>query len=192
MILQLKNYKYNLKLSKTMDLKSAIRTIPHWPKHGVMFRDITTLLKDKKAFNYVIDTFYDRYKSQKIDAVAGIESRGFIIGGALAHKLKKGFVPIRKAGKLPSKTEREEYELEYGSAIVEIHKDAIEEGDSILLVDDLIATAGTLAASIKLIEKLGGKVAECAVIIELPDLHGREKIEKNGHKLFSLVQFEGE
>ncbi|MBI2660313.1 adenine phosphoribosyltransferase [Candidatus Woesearchaeota archaeon] len=175
-----------------MDLKSVIRTIPNWPKKGVMFRDITTLLKDEKAFNYVIDTFYERYKSQKIDAVAGIESRGFIIGGALAHRLGKGFIPIRKAGKLPSKTEREEYELEYGSAIVEIHKDAVERGNNILLVDDLIATAGTLMASINLIEKLGGKVVECAVIIELPDLYGREKVEKKGHKLFSLVQFEGE
>lgn len=175
-----------------MDLKSTIRTIPNWPKQGVMFRDITTLLKDPKAFEHVIETFYERYKGQKIDAVAGIESRGFIIGGALANRLKKGFVPIRKAGKLPSKTEREEYELEYGSAIVEIHKDAIEEGDNVLLIDDLIATAGTLVASINLIEKLGGKVIECAVIIELPDLHGRERIEKKDHKLFSLVQFEGE
>ncbi|MBI2650898.1 adenine phosphoribosyltransferase [Candidatus Woesearchaeota archaeon] len=175
-----------------MDIKSVIRTIPNWPKHGVMFRDITTLLKDAKAFNYVINEFYERYKNDKIDSVAGIESRGFIIGGALAHKLNVGFIPIRKAGKLPSKTEREEYELEYGSAIVEIHKDAVESGMKILLVDDLIATAGTLAASINLIEKLGGKVVECAVIIELQDLHGRNKIEKKGHKLFSLVKFEGD
>lgn len=175
-----------------MDLKSVIRTIPHWPKHGIMFRDITTLLKDAKAFNYVIDKFYERYKNVPIDLVAGIESRGFIIGGALAHRLNKGFIPIRKEGKLPSKTEKESYELEYGRATVEMHIDAIQKGSKVLLVDDLIATGGTLVASVNLIEKLGGEVVECAVIIELPDLNGREKIETNGHKLFSLVQFEGE
>lgn len=175
-----------------MDLKKVIRTIPNWPKQGVMFRDITTLLKDAKALNYVVDKFYERYKNVPIDLVAGIESRGFIIGGALASKLNKGFIPIRKEGKLPAKTENKHYELEYGRAAVEIHVDAIKKGAKVLLVDDLIATAGTLSASIDLIEKLGGGVIECAVIIELPDLHGREKIEKKGHKLFSLVQFEGE
>lgn len=175
-----------------MDLKKAIRTIPHWPKHGVMFRDITTLLKDAQAFNYAIEKFCERYKNKHIDFIAGIESRGFIIGGALAGRLNKGFVPIRKEGKLPYKTEKEGYELEYGKATVEIHADSISKGAKVLLVDDLIATAGTLVASINLIEKLGGKVVECAVIIELPDLHGREKIESKGHKLFSLVQFEGD
>ena len=175
-----------------MDLKSVIRTIPHWPKHGVMFRDITTLLKDAHAFSYVIDKFCERYKNMNIDLVAGIESRGFIIGGALAYRLNKGFIPIRKEGKLPSKTEKESYELEYGRATVEMHIDAIQKGSKVLLVDDLIATAGTLVASINLIKKLGGEVVECAVIIELPDLHGREKIEGKGHKLFSLVQFEGD
>ena len=175
-----------------MDLKSIIRTIPNWPKQGVMFRDITTLLKDEKAFNYVIDKFCERYKNTHIDLVAGIESRGFIIGGALANKLHSGFIPIRKEGKLPHKTEKESYELEYGRATVEIHVDAIPRGKKVLLVDDLVATAGTLMASINLIEKLGGQVIECAVIIELPDLHGRERIEEKGHKLFSLVQFEGE
>ena len=175
-----------------MDLKSTIRTIPHWPKHGVMFRDITTLLKDAKAFNYVFDKFCERYKKVDIDLVAGIESRGFIIGGALASKLNKGFIPIRKEGKLPHKTEKNHYELEYGRATVEIHVDAIQKGSKILLVDDLIATAGTLVASLNLIKKLGGEIVECAVIIELQDLHGREKIEANSCKLFSLVQFEGE
>ena len=175
-----------------MDIKSVIRTIPHWPKHGIMFRDITTLLKDAKAFNYVIDKLCERYKNAPIDLVAGIESRGFIIGGALADRLHKGFIPIRKEGKLPYKTEKESYELEYGRATVEIHVDAIPKDAKVLLVDDLIATAGTLVASTKLIEKLGGQVVECAVIIELPDLHGREKVEERGHKLFSLVQFEGE
>jgi len=175
-----------------MDLKSSIRTIPNWPKQGVMFRDITTLLKDAKAFNYIIDKLCERYKNDHIDLVAGIESRGFILAGAIAHELHKGFIPIRKEGKLPAKTENEHYELEYGRAAVEIHVDAIEKGSKVLLVDDLIATAGTLMASINLIEKLGGHVVECAVIIELPDLHGREKIEAKGCKLFSLVQFEGE
>ena len=175
-----------------MDLKSAIRTIPNWPKQGVMFRDITTLLKDAKAFNYVVNQFYKRYKNMPIELVAGIESRGFILGGAIAYRLHKGFIPIRKEGKLPAKTENEHYELEYGRAAVEIHVDAIEKGSKVLLVDDLIATAGTLLASINLIKKLGGELVECAVIIELPDLHGREKIEKKGYKLFSLVQFEGE
>ena len=175
-----------------MDLKKTIRTIPNWPKQGVMFRDITTLLKDADAFNYVVDKFYERYKNENIDLVAGIESRGFIIGGALAAKMHKGFIPIRKEGKLPSKTEKESYELEYGRATVEIHADAISKGAKVLLVDDLVATAGTLLASINLIKKLGGEVVECVVIIELPDLHGREKIESKGHKLFSLVKFEGE
>lgn len=175
-----------------MDLKSIIRTIPHWPKHGVMFRDITTLLKDAKAFDYVIDKFHERYKDKHIDLVAGIESRGFIIGGALASKLHKGFIPIRKEGKLPHKTEKEHYELEYGMAAVEIHVDAILKGSKVLLIDDLVATAGTLLASINLIKKLGGEIVECGVIIELPDLHGREKIEKEGYKLFSMVEFEGE
>lgn len=175
-----------------MDLKSSIRTIPNWPKQGVMFRDITTLLKDAKAFNYIIDKLCERYKNDHIDLVAGIESRGFILAGAIAHELHKGFIPIRKEGKLPAKTENEHYELEYGRAAVEIHVDAIEKGSKVLLVDDLIATAGTLLASINLIKKLGGELVECAVIIELPDLHGREKIEKKGYKLFSLVQFEGE
>ncbi len=175
-----------------MDLKSVIRTIPNWPKHGVMFRDITTLLKDEKAFNYVIDKLCERYKNTHIDLVAGIESRGFILGGAIAHRLNKGFIPIRKEGKLPHKTEKESYDLEYGRATVEVHVDAIPKGSKVLLVDDLVATAGTLLASINLIKKLGGEVVECVVIIELPDLHGRGKIEKTGHKLFSMVEFEGE
>ena len=174
-----------------MDLKSAIRTIPHWPKHGVMFRDITTLLKDANSFNYVIDEFYKRYKNQEIDLVAGIESRGFIIGGAIASKLHKGFIPIRKEGKLPHKTEKESYELEYGRATVEIHADAVPKGAKVLLVDDLIATGGTALAACKLIEKLGGKVVECAFIIGLPDLGGMKKLEEK-YKIITLVDFEGE
>lgn len=174
-----------------MDLKSAIRTIPNWPKHGIIFRDITTLLKDQKAFSYVIEKFHERYKNAPIDFVAGIESRGFIIGGALAHKLNKGFIPIRKVGKLPSATEKMEYELEYGSAIIEIHRDAVSNGAKILLVDDLIATGGTALAACKLIERLGGEVVECAFIIGLPDLGGMKKLEEK-YKIITLVDFEGE
>ncbi len=173
-----------------MDLKKVIRTIPHWPKHGVMFRDITTLLKDAHAFNYVIGKLYDRYKGMDIDLVAGIESRGFIIGGAIAYKLNKGFIPIRKEGKLPSKTEKESYELEYGRATVEIHVDAIPKGAKVLLVDDLIATGGTALAACKLIERLGGKIVECAFIIGLPDLNGIKKLQK--YKIFTLVDFDGD
>lgn len=175
-----------------MDLKSIIRTIPNWPKKGVMFRDITTLLKDAYAFNYVIDQFYERYRNEHIDFVAGIESRGFILAGAIAHRLHRGFIPIRKEGKLPAKTEKEHYELEYGKAAVEVHIDAVPKGSKVLLVDDLVATGGTCVAAINLIRKLSGEVVECAFIIELPDLHGREKIEKKGCKVFSLVKFEGE
>ncbi|MBI2101266.1 adenine phosphoribosyltransferase [Candidatus Woesearchaeota archaeon] len=174
-----------------MDLKSSIRTIPNWPKQGVMFRDITTLLKDAKAFNYVIDRLCERYKNYHIDLVAGIESRGFIIGGAIAHRLHKGFVPIRKEGKLPAKTEKESYELEYGRAVVEVHVDAIPKGSRVLLVDDLIATGGTALAACKLIECLGGKVVECAFIIGLPDLGGMKKLEEK-YKVITLVDLEGE
>ena len=168
-----------------------IRTIPNWPKQGVMFRDITTLLKDAKAFNYVIDKLCKRYKNTPIDLVAGIESRGFILGGAIAHRLHKGFIPIRKEGKLPAKTEKESYELEYGRATVEIHVDAIPKGSRVLLVDDLIATGGTAMAAANLIEKLGGKVVECAFIIGLPDLGGMKKLEEK-YKVITLVDFEGE
>ena len=174
-----------------MDLKSVIRIIPHWPKHGVMFRDVTTLLKDAKAFNYVINKFCERYKNRDIDLVAGIESRGFILGGAIAHKLNKGFVPIRKEGKLPHKTEKESYELEYGRATIEVHVDAIQKGAKVLLVDDLIATGGTCIAAANLIERLGGKIVECAFIIGLPDLKGMEKLEDR-YKIVTLVDFEGE
>lgn len=173
-----------------MDLKSVIRTIPHFPKQGIMFRDITTLLQDAEAFNYVIGQLAERYKDKKIDFIVGIESRGFIIGGALAHKLGLGFVPIRKAGKLPGETESVEYELEYGKDKVEIHKDALKSGNRIVLVDDLIATGGTAKASCELIEKIGGEIVECAFIIDLPDLKGKEKLAK--YNLFTMVEFEGE
>ena len=175
-----------------MDLKSKIRTVPHFPKQGIMFRDITTLLKDAKGFRRMIDDLVLRYTGMPIDVIVGLDARGFIIGGALAHQLGKGFVPVRKAGKLPAETISHEYELEYGKDKVEIHKDAISKGDRVLVVDDLIATGGTCLAAVNLVRKLGGEVVECAFIVELPELKGREKLEKEGCKVFSLIDFEGE
>jgi adenine phosphoribosyltransferase len=173
-----------------LDLKSKIRTIPDWPKKGIMFRDVTTLLQDKDAFKEVMDKFCERYKDKEIDVVVGIESRGFIFGAVLAYLLGKSFVPVRKEGKLPYKTMKQEYALEYGNAVIEIHKDAIQKGQKVLIVDDLIATAGTLAATIKLVELFGAEVVECAVLIELIDLKGREKLAN--YDVFSLIEFEGE
>ena len=173
-------------------VKSKIRTIPNWPKQGVMFRYITSLLKDKEGFKHMIDLFVQRYKDMDIDVIVGIESRGFITGSVLADRLGLGFVPIRKPGKLPAETVSEEYELEYGKDKIEIHKDAISQGSKVLLVDDLVATAGTCGAAANLIQKLGGEIVECSFIVELPDLKGREKLEKKGLNVFSLVRFEGD
>lgn len=173
-------------------IKQKIRTIPDFPKTGIMFRDITTLLEDPVGLKMCIDNFYNRYKDKKIDVIVGIDSRGFILGGALAYLLGIGFVPVRKKGKLPYKTINEKYDLEYGSAELEIHIDSIKKGQRVLIIDDLIATAGTMSAAINLIEKLGGEIIECAVIVDLPDLHGRAKIEKKGYKLYAQVAFEGE
>ena len=173
-------------------IKSKIRTVPHWPKQGIMFRDITTLLKDAQGFNQMIDLLTERYKSMKIDTVAGIESRGFITGAALAHRLKVGFVPIRKKGKLPAEVVSEEYSLEYGTDKIEVHKDAIKKGQKVLLVDDLVATAGTALAACRLIKKLGGDIVECSFIVDLPELGGKKKLEDAGYKVFNLVEFEGE
>ncbi|MCX8159262.1 MAG: adenine phosphoribosyltransferase [Candidatus Pacearchaeota archaeon] len=172
-------------------IKARIRTIPNWPKQGVMFRDITTLLKDRKGFNLVIENFYERYKDKKIDVIAGIEARGFIIGSALASKLGIGFVPLRKKGKLPAQIVSEEYSLEYGKDSIEVHKDAISNGSRVLIVDDLIASGGTALAACNLVEKLGGKVVECAFVINLPDLGGKKKLETSGYDVFNLVEFEG-
>jgi 5'-methylthioadenosine phosphorylase len=173
-------------------LKKKIRTIPNWPKPGVMFRDITTLLKDGEGFKITIDLLEKRYKNQDIDVIAGIESRGFVVASALASRLGKGVVLIRKPGKLPAETIREEYLLEYGKDAVEIHKDAISSGQKVLLVDDLLATGGTALAACNLIKKLGGQVEECAFIIDLPALKGREKLARNNFKVFAIVEFEGE
>ena len=171
-------------------IKGKIRTIPHFPKQGVMFRDITTLLKDNEGFQRVMQVLEKRYKHRKIDIIAGIESRGFIVGSILANKLGVGFIPIRKQGKLPGETEKQEYELEYGTDAIEIHKDAIQQGQKVLLIDDLIATGGTAKAAASLIEKLGGIVEEIAFVIELEDLKGREKLNK--WEVYSVVKFEGE
>lgn len=175
-----------------MDLKALIRTIPDYPKPGIMFRDITTLLGDPTGFAQAIDTFVERYAGMGIQRVAGIEARGFIIGGALAHRLATGFVPIRKRGKLPWKTVGHDYDLEYGSDRVEMHRDAVTPGDRVLLVDDLIATGGTALASIRLIELMGGTLVEACFIIDLPDLGGRVRLEREGYAVHSLVAFEGE
>ena len=171
-------------------IKQKIRTIPNFPKPGIMFRDITTLLKDSEGMKKVIEILYNRYKDMNIGIVAGIESRGFIIGGILADKLNVGFVPIRKKGKLPGEIERQEYFLEYGMDTIEIHKDAIQQGQKVLIIDDLLATGGTGFASCQLIEKVGGKVVECAFIVELPDLRGRERLLD--YSVFSIVKFEGD
>ncbi len=171
-------------------IKSKIRTIPNFPKPGIMFRDITTLLADPEAMKRTMEILYNRYKDKNINAIAGIESRGFIVAAILADKLKLPLIPIRKPGKLPYETVSQEYQLEYGTDKVEVHKDAIKPGQTILLVDDLVATSGTALASCSLIEKLGGKVEECAFIIELDGLGGRKKLEDKGHKVFSIINFE--
>ncbi len=175
-----------------MTLKPLIRTIPHYPKQGVMFRDITTLLKDPVGFRITINELVSRYAGWQLAKIAGIESRGFIIGAALAAKLGTGFVPIRKKGKLPAETVGLDYELEYGVDRVEMHADAVEPGEKVLLVDDLIATGGTAEASSKLIRQVGAEVVECCFVIDLPDLGGRKRLEEGGLRVFSLCEFEGE
>ena len=175
-----------------MPIKSRIRTVPHYPKQGVMFRDITTLLKDPVGFRTTINELANRYAGVKIDRVAGIEARGFIVGAALAYHLGVGFVPIRKKGKLPAETVGQDYELEYGTDRIEMHVDAVSPGEQVLLVDDLIATGGTAGAACKLIESMGGKIVECCFVIDLPDLGGRARLEKHGHKVFALCEFEGD
>ena len=173
-----------------MDLTKHIRNIPDFPKPGILFRDITTLIQSPEAFAFAIDEFHQKYHTKHIDCVAAIESRGFIFGAALAYKLGVGFVPIRKKGKLPWETISESYSLEYGTDELFAHVDAIGKGQKVLLIDDLIATGGSLSAAIKLIERLGGDIVEAGVVIELVDLKGREKIAPK--QLFSLVQYEGE
>lgn len=175
-----------------MNIKSLIRTIPDYPKPGVQFRDITTLLKDADGLRQVVDALVARYANAQVDKVVGIESRGFIVGAAVAYELGVGFVPVRKKGKLPGNVLGHDYALEYGTDRVEIHSDAISPNENILLLDDLIATGGTAEAAAVLIEKLGGNLIECAFIIGLPDLGGEQKLRILGYKTFSLCEFEGD
>ena len=175
-----------------MSIKSRIRTIENYPIQGVMFRDITTLLKDPIGLRSSIDAFVNRYKDLQIDKVVAIESRGFIIGAPLAYLLNIGLVLIRKPGKLPSDTIKQNYELEYGTDCIEVHTDAINEGDKVLIVDDLIATGGTAEAAVKLVHKMNGEVIECCFVIDLPDIGGRARLENMGEKVFTLCEFEGE
>ena len=175
-----------------MSIKSRIRTIENYPIEGVMFRDITTLLKDPIGLRSSIDAFVNRYKGLQIDKVVAIESRGFIIGAPLAYLLNIGLVLIRKPGKLPSDTIKQNYELEYGTDCIEVHTDAINEGDKVLIVDDLIATGGTAEAAVKLVHKMNGEVIECCFVIDLPDIGGRARLENMGEKVFTLCEFEGE
>lgn len=175
---------------KLDDLKSKIRDVPNFPISGIMFRDITTLLEDTEAFKFVIDHLYDRYRGKKLDRLVAVESRGFIFGGALADRLGCGFVPARKAGKLPADTVEESYSLEYGTATLQLHADAIEIGQRILIFDDLLATGGTLAATAKMVKQLGGEIVEIAVLIELTFLKGRELIKD--YPFYSMVEYETE
>jgi len=174
-------------------LKSHIRTVPDWPAPGVQFRDITPLLQDPRVFRVLIDAFVHRYMDPALrpDVVAGLDARGFILGSVVAYELGLGFVPIRKKGKLPFTTVEETYELEYGSATVELHTDAVKPGQRVLLIDDLIATVGTMMAGKKLLEKLGAIVLEGAAIVDLPELGGSQRIQDSGLKLFTLVSFAG-
>ncbi|AML53493.1 adenine phosphoribosyltransferase [Falsihalocynthiibacter arcticus] len=172
-------------------VQDYIRTIVDFPHEGILFRDVTTLFADPRGFRMAVDQMLHPYAGMRIDKVVGLEARGFILGGAIAHQLSVGFVPVRKKGKLPGTTISEEYSLEYGEAIVEIHDDAIKPGEKILLVDDLLATGGTAEAGIKLIERLGGEIVSCAFVIDLPDLGGRKKLEKMGMDVTSICEFGG-
>ncbi|WP_272006832.1 adenine phosphoribosyltransferase [Roseovarius sp. ZX-A-9] len=176
----------------TRTIKDYIRTIPDFPQAGVMFRDVTTLFADPRGFRMAIDQLLHPYAGLRIDKVVGLEARGFILGGAVAHQLSVGFVPVRKAGKLPGRTIAQDYQLEYGDATVELHEDAIEAGETILLVDDLLATGGTAEAGIRLIERQGGRIAGCAFVVDLPDLGGRKRLEALGMDVHALCAFEGD
>jgi adenine phosphoribosyltransferase len=178
-------------MTSGIDLKTLIRTVPDFPKPGVQFRDITTLLKQGDAFHVVIEQFAKVYRGPPVDKVAAIESRGFIVGAALAYALKVGFVPIRKQGKLPAENFGQDYALEYGTDRLEVHRDAIGQGERVLLVDDLIATGGTAEAPLKLIAMAGGIVVGCAFIVDLPDLGGRARLERQGYPVHALCQFHG-
>ena len=179
-------------MPKSRSVRDYIRTIVDFPHEGIMFRDVTTLFADARGFRMAIDQMLHPYAGTEIDKVVGLEARGFILGGAIAHQLSVGFVPIRKKGKLPGRTISQDYKLEYGEAIVEIHDDAIAPGEKILLVDDLLATGGTAAAGIRLVERLGGEIVSCAFIIDLPDLGGRKVLDDMGMNVHVLCEFDGD
>jgi adenine phosphoribosyltransferase len=176
----------------TETLLESIRTIPDYPKPGILFRDITTLLGDPKAFRRSVDELVHPYAGTKIDQIAGIEARGFILGGAIAHQLSAGFVPIRKKGKLPYETVRIAYSLEYGVDEMEMHKDAVSPGQQVILVDDLIATGGTAEGAVKLLRRMGAEIIAACFVIDLPDLGGRKKLEDLDVTVRTLVEFEGD
>lgn len=176
---------------QTLDLKNAIRAIPDYPKPGIVFRDITTLLGDARAFRRSVDELVQPFAGLKIAKIAGIEARGFILGGAVAHQLSAGFVPVRKKGKLPHQTVRMSYQLEYGTDEIEVHKDAVKRGERVLLVDDLVATGGTAEAAVNLLSSLGAEVVAACFIVDLPDLGGADKIRRLGVPVRTLVAFRG-
>jgi len=179
-------------MTPSRDVKDYIRTIPDFPAKGIMFRDVTTLFADARGFRIAIDQLLHPYAGMRIDKVVGLEARGFILGGAIAHQLSVGFVPIRKQGKLPGKTFTQEYTLEYGKAVMEVHDDALMTGDRVLVIDDLLATGGTAEAGLKLLERLGAEVVGCGFIIDLPELGGRKLLEGLGMNVHVLCEFEGE
>lgn len=173
------------------EIKQAVRTVENWPEEGVMFRDIMPLLQNPKIFRKLIDSFVHRYQGQAIDAVAAIDARGFILGAPLAYELGISLVPVRKKGKLPFQTVSQSYKLEYGEAEIELHKDAVRTGDKVLVMDDLIATGGTMMAACELVKKLGAEVVEVAAIIDLPDLKGGDKLREAGFEVYSICEFDG-
>ncbi|WP_163849081.1 adenine phosphoribosyltransferase [Pseudooceanicola aestuarii] len=172
-------------------VRDYIRTIPDFPHAGIMFRDVTTLFADPRGFRMAVDQMLHPYAGLRIDKVVGLEARGFILGGAIAHQLAVGFVPVRKAGKLPGRVIAQPYQLEYGDAVMELHEDALAAGDRVLIVDDLLATGGTAEAGITLVEKLGGEILGCAFVIDLPELGGRARLERLGVAVHALCAFEG-
>ncbi|MCB1168867.1 MAG: adenine phosphoribosyltransferase [Leptospiraceae bacterium] len=173
-------------------IKNVIRTIPDWPEKGVMFRDITTIFQDSRALRGIMDSFIQRYIDKNLDVVAGIDARGFLLGVTIAYALNISFVPVRKKGKLPFETISEKYSLEYGEAEIEVHKDACNKGDRVVLIDDLIATGGTMEAGLKLLNNLGAEVIEAACIVDLPDLGGSAKLRNAGTPVFAICEFEGD
>lgn len=178
-----------MEIDPAIYVRNTIRSVPDWPKPGIMFRDITPVLQDPRSFRVLVDLFVYRYMRQRLDLVAGIDARGFILGSVLAYELNLGFVPVRKKGKLPYRTLAEEYSLEYGNAAVEMHTDSVRPGQRVLLIDDLIATGGTMMAASKLLQRLGANVVEAAAIIDLPDLGGSRAIKATGTPLYTVCQF---